>query len=64
MPSYIQISKYPLRLREPVTDNNLKPIHFIFKFLMREKDCDTWTYRQVRPTLPKRTDADTMNDIS
>ena len=26
-----------------------------------DNDCDVGTYRQVRPTFPKRTDANTMN---
>ena len=57
----LHISKHPPHLRKPATDNNLKPVHFIFKFLMREKDCDTWTYRQVCPTFPKRADAHDVN---
>ena len=28
----------------------------------KDNDCDVGTYRQVRPTFPKRTDAKTMND--
>ena len=51
-------------LRKPATGNNLKPVHFIFKFLMREKDCDAGTYRQVCPTFPKRTKAHDGTEVS